>query len=118
MIPVATTTVTVKRVPSDPDRDPYDPQPDPVVVVSGVRAHITTARGSEDRGGSDRSHVHFRMSCDQYAGGLLHTDTVEDEQSGEVYEVKWAVARTALGLDHIQAGMDQISGVVSTVRRA
>jgi hypothetical protein len=113
LIPLATTTVTVRRVDSDPDRDPYDTQPAATVVASGVRATISTGRGQEDRAGSDRTIVQFRMSCDPFDGGLLHTDTVEDERSGEVYEVKWAVARDALEMPHFQAGMDQISGVVS-----
>lgn len=115
-IPVATTTIKVERTPVDGTLDPYDPQPEPDVIASGVRAHISTARGSEDRAGSDRSIVNFRLSCDQFDAGLLHTDTVTDEQSGEVYEVRWAVARNVTGLAHFQAGMDQISGVVSTPR--
>ena len=113
-IPVETTTIRVERVPDDPDRDPYDPAPAPQTVASGVRAHISTGRGDEDRAGGSRSHVHFRLSCDPYDGSLLHTDTIVDEQSGETYEVRWAVARFGLGdLDHYQAGLDQISGVVS-----
>lgn len=116
VIPVSTTTVRVLRRPSDGTLDPYDPQPSPSVVASGVRAHISTSRGSEERAGSDRSIVQFRMSCDPLPVGLLHTDQVVDEQSGEVYEVRWAVSRVGLGMDHIQAGMDQISGVVSSPR--
>ena len=116
MIPTATTTVKILRRPADGTLDPYDPQPAAAEVATGVRAHISTGRGSEDRAGSDRSVVQFRMSCDPLAVGLLHTDQVVDEQSGEVYEVRWAVARVGLGMDHIQAGMDQISGVVSSPR--
>jgi hypothetical protein len=113
LIPVATTTVRVERRQADPDVDPYENDAPWVTVASGVRAHISTGRGQEDRGGSDRSIVHFRMACDQFDGGILHTDRVVDEQSGEVYEVRWAVARSALGLDHFHAGLDQISGVVT-----
>lgn len=113
-IPVATTTIRVERVPSDGDRDPYDAAPAAATVASGVRAHISTGRGSEDRAGSDRSIVQFRLSCDLFTGGLLHTDTVTDERSGEVYEVRWSVSRDVAGLAHFQAGMDQISGVVSS----
>jgi hypothetical protein len=56
------------------------------------------------------------MSCDQFDAGLLHTDQIVDDRSGEVYEVKWAVSRDALGMPHFQAGLDQISGVVSRPR--
>jgi hypothetical protein len=116
VIPLATTTIRVERVAPDGTRDPYDTQPAATTIAQGIRAHISTSRGDEDRGGTDRSIVHFRLACDQFAAGLLHTDRVVDEQSGEVYEIRWAVARTALGLDHFHAGMDQISGVVSTPR--
>lgn len=111
-IPLATTTITVKRTPTDPDRDPYDPPPAQTTVASGVRAHISTARGSEDLAGSSREIVWFRIGCDPFPTGLRHTDEVEDDQTGEVYEVVWVKQRQGLGLDHFEGRMKQVSGVV------
>ena len=111
-IPVHTTTISVLRVPADPERDPLDPQPPAAVIASGVRAHISTSRGSEAvASGGSQEVVYFRMSCDPT--DLVHTDQVQDEQTGELYEVTWARFRVGMGLDHTQAGMKQVSGVVS-----
>ena len=111
-IPLATTTITVKRTPTDPNLDPYDPPPERTTVASGVRAHISTARGSEDLGGSEREIVWFRLGCDPFNAGLTHLDIVEDDQTSEAYEVVWVKARFGLGLDHFEGRMKQISGVV------
>lgn len=110
-VPLATTTVTVREVPADPNRDPYDAAPAAVTVASGVRAHISTSSGREQVAGGSQEVVTFRLSCDPFDGGLSHQATVEDEQTGEVYEVVWSVARFGIGLDHIQAGLRQVSGV-------
>lgn len=114
-IPLATTTITVERVVPDPDRDPMDPQPEPTVIATGVRAHISTSTGSEAVGsGAEQSVTNFRMSCDPFDGGLHHEATVTDDLSGEVYEVVWSVSRVGLDLDHFQAGLTQVSGLVSS----
>lgn len=109
-LPLHTSRVTVWRV---DNHEPYDPTPEPESVATGVRAHISTATGGENVAGGSQEVVNFRMSCDQFDGGLRHTDTVEDEATGEVYEVVWSVARNGVGLDHFQAGLKQVSGVVS-----
>jgi len=115
VITVATTTISVLRVPADPERDPLDPQPPAEVIASGIRAHISTARGSEEvASGGSQEVVYFRMSCDPT--DLQHTDQVRDEQTDEVYDVLWARERRGLGLDHVQAGMKQVAGVVSEPR--
>jgi hypothetical protein len=111
-IPVATTRITVLRVPADPERDPTDAQPDAEVVRSGVRAHISTSRGREVIGGaSTQEVVYFRLSCDPV--DIQKDDQVRDEQTDEVYEVEWARLRQGLGLDHEEAGLKQVKGVVS-----
>lgn len=112
-IPLPTTTITVRRVPADPNRDPYDPAPEPVVVASGVPAHISLASGRENVAGGSQEIVNFRLACNPFAGGIHHEDTVVNDQSGAVYEVVFAEERTALGLDHFQAGLRQVTGVVS-----
>lgn len=117
MIPVATTTIAVLRVPADPARDPEDAQPDAVEVATGIRAHISTSRGREVvEGASTQEIVDFRLSCD--STDIEKDDQVRDEQTGEVYEVTWARARRGLGLDHTQAGLKQVAGSVARPRMA
>lgn len=115
MITVVTTTISVLRYPIDPTADPTDPRLEPSVIASGVRAHISTSRGSEEVGsGATQEIVTFRLSCDPT--DLTNDDVVRDEQSGEEYEVLWARHREGLGLSHTQAAMRQVSGVVSHPR--
>ncbi|MCK9496594.1 MAG: hypothetical protein M0R75_14020 [Dehalococcoidia bacterium] len=112
---MATTTIAVLRVPADPARDPLDPKPPAAVIACGVPAHISTSRGSEEvSSGGSQEVVYFRMSC--AVTDLRSTDQVRDEVTGEVYEVTWARERRGLGLDHTQAGLKQVAGVVSEPR--
>lgn len=108
-VPLHTTTISVLRLPTDPARDPYDPQPAPEVVATGIRAHISSPSGRERVAGGSQEVVEFRLSCDPVE--IRHTDRVQDEQTGSVYEVTWARARQGLHLDHTQAGLKQVSGV-------
>lgn len=108
-VPIATTTIAVLRVPTDVSRDPYDAQPDPETVVSGVRAHVSSPSGRERVAGGSQEVVEFRLACDPT--DLRHTDRVQDEQSGATYEVVWARPRQGLGLDHVEAGLKQVTGV-------
>jgi hypothetical protein len=117
MIPVSTTTIAVLRIDADPTRDPTDAQPPAAVIASGVRAHISTSRGIEATStGASQEIVYFRMSCDPV--DLSNADQVRDEATGEVYDVLWSRPRTGAipGLDHVQAGLRQVSGVVSEPR--
>lgn len=110
-IPLATTTITVRRVPDDEDLDPYDEQPEPETVASGVRAHISTRTGRETVAGGSQEVVSFGLSCDPV--DLRHTDEVVDDTTGETFEVVWAISRQGLGMDHVQAGLERVTGVVS-----
>ncbi|MBM4414904.1 MAG: hypothetical protein FJ035_01235 [Chloroflexi bacterium] len=107
-VPLATTTIAVLRVPVDATRDPYDAQPAADTVASGVRAHISSPSGREHVAGGSQEVVEFRLACDPV--DLRHTDRVQDEQTGSTYEVVWARPRQGLGLDHIEAGLKQVSG--------
>lgn len=110
-IPIHTTTIRVLRVPADPERDPTEAQPDAEVIAAGVRAHISTSTGTEIvAGGASQEIVNFRLSSDP--ADIQHTDRIEDERTGEVYEVTWARQRIGVGLDHTQAGLRQVTGVV------
>ena len=108
-IPLATTQISVLRVAADPARDPYDAKPAAAVIASGIRAHISTPNGREQTAGGSQEVVEFRLSCDPV--DLRHTDQVQDEATGAVYEVTWARAREGLGLDHVEAGLKQVAGV-------
>ena len=110
-VPLHTTTISVLRLPTDPARDPYDPQPSPEVVASGVRAHISSPSGRERVAGGSQEVVEFRLSCDPVE--IRHTDQVQDEQTSALYEVTWARTRAGLGLDQTQAGLKQVTGVVA-----
>jgi len=79
-VPLHTTTVSVLRVPADSARDPYDPQPEPEVVDSGVPAHISSPSGRERTAGGSQEVVEFRLTCDPT--DLTHTDRVQDDQTG------------------------------------
>lgn len=108
-VPLHTTTISVLRLSTDPARDPYDSQPEPEVVATGIRAHISSPSGRERVAGGSQEVVEFRLSCDPVE--IRHTDRVQDEQTGAVYEVTWARERQGLRLDHTQAGLKQVSGV-------
>jgi hypothetical protein len=117
MIPYATTTITVLRVPADPARDPEDPQPEAAAVATGVRAHISTSNGREEiEGASTQEIVAFRLSCDPTE--ILKDDQVRDDSTGEVYEVAWARERRGLGLDHMEGGLRQVRGSLARPIRA
>lgn len=111
MIPISTTTISVLRVPADPLRDPYDPEPAAEVVERGVRANIASPNGRERIVGGDQEIIEFRLNCDPV--DLRHTDRVEDEKTGEIYEVRWAHPRIGFGRDHMTAGLRQVTGIVS-----
>lgn len=115
MIPLATTTITVWRIvdvtPSEGEDWP-DPT-DPVTrepVAEDVRAHISSPSGREDdASGAPREIVEFRLGCDPIVGGIKHDDVIVDGTTGEQFQVTWAHSRVGLGLDHIVAGMQQVS---------
>lgn len=108
-IPVATTSIRILR-PAGAD-EPYETPGTPTVVATGVRAHISTSRGTENVAGGSQEIVYFRMSCDPV--DLQHQDRVEDEATGLIYNVEWARLRRGLGLDHVEAGMKQVEGAIS-----
>lgn len=120
MIPFATTTIAVLRVPDIPGSDPEDEQPAAEVVASGIRAHISTSHGREEvQGASTQEVVEFRVTCDP--AEIRKDDRVRDESTGEVYEVVWARERRGPslgvgGLDHMEGGLRQVRGAVARPR--
>ena len=110
MIPLATTTVTVRRVPADDTRDGYDPPPAAEDVATGVRAHLSSPSGREDRAGGSRQTSAARLLCDPV--DLRHTDTVIDDTTGAEWAVTGVATHVGLGLDHVAADLQRVSGAV------
>ena len=120
MIPIATTTISVLRAPADDPEvgedylDPYDPHPEREVVVSGVRARIGRGGGGmrENVAGGTQSVIGLMVWCDPFDEGLVATDQLLDEQTGDVYELDGpALHQRGFGLDHFEAAIKQVVGV-------
>lgn len=106
MIPLATTTVTVKRV--------TEPEPGETRTVStlktGVPAHIGSPQGSRTREpGGGKQVLDLQLWCEPVTG-MDDTCLVVDEQTAETYELDWLHTRRGLGLDHVVAGVKQVRG--------
>ena len=108
MIPLATTTVTIMRVPPDSTLDGYDTQPAAQTVASRVRAHIGNPAGTQNIVAGDRTVVQFPIDTDPT--DLQADDTVTDDQTGEVYRCIFARTRHGLGLDHTKGALEQVGG--------
>jgi hypothetical protein len=107
MIGLATTTITVRRVPGGPvDMD--GPLPAAETVASGVRAHLSTPTGAERIIGGSMETVDRLLGSDPC--DLDHADTVTDEGTGLVYTVVFAELSRGLGLDHMVAGLRRVTG--------
>lgn len=111
-IPYATTTIRVWR--PDPDTEPYEEPLPPVMVAENIRAHISTSSGRDHPLG-DVEVVQYRLSADPV--DIEHRDQVEDERTGEVFDVVWVRRRVGLGMDHVQAGLRRVDGMTSRPRR-
>lgn len=115
MIPIATTSIAVLRVPVDPERDPTDAAPAASVVASGVRAVISVmAQTSDERTyqGASQEVTRFKLNCDPAEIG--HRDQVRDERTNELYEVIWARSIAGInGQDHVEGELRQVQGVAA-----
>lgn len=110
MIPLATTTITVRgkrpQSPADPQSEGYDgdeAEPD-YVLAAGVRACITKPRSSRDVETADEVDD-YTLLCDTFDGGLTRYDYVTDDTTGHVYAVHTSAESvvTTFGLGHIRA---------------
>src|SRR5688500_14340017 len=108
MLPLATTTITVKRVPADTDRDAYDEKPAEITAHSGIPAHFSSPSGREIMRGGSQEVIDRHLDCEII--DLKHTDHVIDEQTDERYQIVWAHKRMGLGLDRIEAGVKRVEG--------
>ncbi|MGK2948990.1 MAG: hypothetical protein ACSLFP_10475 [Acidimicrobiales bacterium] len=108
MLPLATTTITIERPSST---DPYE-TPTTTDVACGVAAHIGSPSGNEVDQGGQQERVDAVLLAK--AGiGLLHTDLVVDDGTGDRYRVVWVRQRQGLGLDHTRAGLRVYSGAAN-----
>lgn len=106
MIPLATTTVTVRRPAGD---DPYETPGESPVVAAGLAAHISAPSGSERFVGGQAERVDAVLLIDAGAD-VAHTDIIDDDLTGERWDVAWVRKRTGLGLDHLKAGLRAFKG--------
>lgn len=112
MIPLATTTITVRRRATDEETDPYDAPAEPAVVVSGVRARIGRPSLREQVAGGTQSVAGLHVWCDPFDGALLASDQIVDDVTGDVYELDGpGFHQRGFGLDHFEAPIKQIVGV-------
>ena len=108
MIPIATTTVSVWRLPADNALDGFDPQPTRVQVASGLRATIGAPSGRASIATGDKVVVGFSLSTDPF--DFANDDQLVDESTGETYLLLWARRITALGLDHCMGAVRIVQG--------
>ncbi len=92
MIPISTTTVTIRgtrpQSDVDPDADGYDaPAPGPADLATGVRASITLPVGK--RSNPTDEIVSYKLRMDLIPGvELTRYDLVVDETTGTEYQVQ------------------------------
>lgn len=106
MIPLATTTITVRQ--PDVTTDPYE-QATSTLVVAGQPAHIGQPTGAERQAGGQQEHVDAVLLCNPIAG-LDHTCLITDDHTAETWQVTWVRRRRGFGLDHMRAGLVAVSG--------
>jgi hypothetical protein len=107
LIPLATTTISVLVL--DGDTDPYE-NPSLTTVASGVKAHFSSPRGSDRFIGGDQEIIDMRLDCDVCA--FPFTAIVVDESNNDQWKTVWVRPRIGLGLDHIEAGVQRVQGMV------
>lgn len=104
---LSTTTITVRR--PDGDGDPYDVQVAETVTATGVPAHIGSPTGGDTRAGGEREVVDATLILDP-SPALTLRDEVDDETTGETWQVVWVRQRHGLGIDHQRAGLRSVKG--------
>jgi hypothetical protein len=107
MIPLATTTISVRRPDTSGTVEAFEPET-LALVASGVRANIGTVRGGDESVGRDLAIVEATLTCDPVE--MANHDVVVDERTSQVWEVLWVQGRTGLGLNHTAAGLRRTEG--------
>lgn len=104
-IPVSTTTITVRRPAADVDPLEYESL---TTVYEHIRARIGAPSGSDRNVGGDQTVIDAVLWCDTI--DLHHEDVIEDENTGDTYEIRWSRRQNGLGLDHLKAGLLTVEG--------
>lgn len=113
MIPLATTTVSVLRLPEGTGYDePYGgPEPGSrTAVTSGLRAVIDYPSGTIQVAGGVQAIEEYRLIADP--APVDYRDLIRDEGTGRVYRITWLIAYPASVApdDHIEAGLRSVEG--------
>ena len=108
MLPLTTTTVTIKR--RSQDVDPYEDQT-VQTVGSGVPGVISGSSGSGSRIGGAQQVLSPSFYGNEDTD-VLKGDILIDETNEEVWHVLWVRKRYELGLGHVVAGLEQVTGAV------
>src|SRR5882757_10603615 len=107
MLPLALTTITIKRGPVNTDG--YDPDPAAeTTIATGIRAAVTNKSGTTVLTGGTRVEFTHVLNCDpcDIRGG----DTIVDDTTGDIYDTLWATQRPGLGLDHVNGRLRYVTG--------
>lgn len=106
-IALATTTISVQRLPADTSRDGYDDVPARTTVKTGLRAVIGSPSGRETITTGNRTVATFTLNSDPF--DFEPTDRVTDEATGDEYDVIWTRTRSEL-IPHTEGRLQQASG--------
>lgn len=107
-IPLATTTIAVRRPSESGSRDPFETAPTYTTVASGVRAVVGAPTFTEQFIGGQQQVMLAHLTCDPV--DLQATDRVLDEST----ELEWGVIgilpRAGFSLDHTAATLRIVAG--------
>jgi len=108
MLPLATTTVTVKRPPvADDYAEPYSGTRTLDDIVTGLPAVIDAGTGRQVAAGGEQTVTELRFYTDE--ADVKNTDYLLDETSGVLYRITWCITFTG---DHVEGGIELVEGLV------
>lgn len=108
-IPLATTTITVLRLPASSDyEEPYagDTDVQRTATAENVRAVIDRPTGSAEIAGGQQNVADYGLKCDFV--DLTYLDHIRDDTTGRVFRITWFLAYP----DHVEAGIRDVEGEV------
>lgn len=108
-IPLATTTITVLRLPASSDYDePYSGDTDVqrTPAAQRVRAVIDRPTGAAEIAGGQQNVADYGLKCDYVE--LTYLDHIQDDTTGRIYRITWFIAYP----DHVEAGIRDVEGEV------
>lgn len=108
-IPLATTKITVLRLPSSSDYDePYGGDTDVgrTPTAQHVRAVIDRPTGTAEIAGGQQNIADYGLKCDFVE--LTYLDHIQDETTGRIFRITWFLAYP----EHVEAGIRDVEGEV------